>query len=152
MTESTTQASDRPFAPSERAMDRGSSFKVAREFGPTRTPATPPQLVKLLKEGTVTVFFPKKVLYTLPGYKRVEFGIGVQDIPKSLANDAYLLAHGMSLHKPTEPVKPSVDLDKMTKAELLDHAKEVHDLDLDIADKKEDLIAQIEEAVTKPGV
>lgn len=43
----------------------------------------------------------------------------------------------------------SVDLGSMTKAELVAHAAEHHDLDLDIKDKHDDLVAQIKDAQTK---
>ena len=43
----------------------------------------------------------------------------------------------------TAPTKP---LDQMTKAELVAHAGVVHDLELDVASKKEDLLAAINKA------
>jgi hypothetical protein len=44
------------------------------------------------------------------------------------------------------PAHLGVDLDKLTKAQLIEHASEHHDLDLDATAKKEDLVAAIEAA------
>lgn len=44
-----------------------------------------------------------------------------------------------------DPVKETKTLEKMTKDELLAYAAEHHDIELDGADKKADLLAQIKE-------
>src|ERR1700761_2189619 len=40
----------------------------------------------------------------------------------------------------------SVDLNKMSKAQIVEHAKDEHGLDLDVELKKPDLIAKVQEA------
>jgi hypothetical protein len=137
-----------PFAPS--------TARKEGLFGASRPPATPSQLKDLMSEKTVTMFFPQPVVLTLSGplkFKRVRFGVGVQEVPESLADHAYLKAHGAQRHtagKQPDPPPPvtddhtKVDLNKLTKAELMTHAEEHHDLTLDPQDKKEDMIAAIE--------
>ncbi len=43
--------------------------------------------------------------------------------------------------------KTPVDLDAMTKAEIVAHAAEVHGLELDVTNKKDDLVAAVEDYV-----
>ena len=72
-----------------------------REFGPHAKPATPEQ-IKAKGEPTVTMVFTKKVLLTLPGYRRVQFNPGVHEVPASIANDRhaaeYLELNGVRRH------------------------------------------------------
>lgn len=144
-----------PFAPSDRAVRGAIGYKSARQFGPMDRPARPEEIKP--DEPTVTMVFPRRVLLTLPGYKRVDFPAGVHEVPQSLVDHPYLKDNGAKRQEKPKAAKveppgadddPSkVDLSKLTKQEILDHAEEHHpDLDLNLADHKDKLIAQVEEA------
>lgn len=56
----------------------------------------------VLKEGdkTVTMIFPRRVVLMCPGFHRVEFPAGTQEVPESLADHQYLKDHGVKRYEP----------------------------------------------------
>jgi hypothetical protein len=114
--------------------------------------------------ATQTVVVTKPVRLTLAGYKRVTIPVGVHEIPQAILNDEhlsfYLQAHGAKPHMPEidsklpevpddedEDEVPTIEnLNKLNKSQLLAMAKNKYSLELDPADKKDDLILAIIEA------
>jgi hypothetical protein len=68
---------------------------------PHDTPLKPADVVGT--EGTVTMFFPRKVLLTLDDHRRVEFNPGIQEVPLNLADHQYLKLNGVTRHDKTAP-------------------------------------------------
>lgn len=116
---------------------------------------------------TVTMTFPQKVLLTVEGNQRILFEQGIQEVPEEHADHPYLKIMGATRYekKATAPVKQIIpgggqqkaaepnlnhktedELMAMKKGDLVDHALEHHDLELDPSDKKEDLVAAILDA------
>jgi hypothetical protein len=113
---------------------------------------------------TTTMVVTKPVRLTLAGYKRVTIPVGVHEIPNAVLKDEhlafYIQAHGAKAHTAEVDKLPEVPededevptietLSKLNKAQLLAFAKDKYSLELDPADKKDDLILAIMEAVEK---
>jgi hypothetical protein len=99
--------------------------KDEKQFTAQRPPADGVEI--LPGEPTVTMVFPKPVLLTLPGYRRVQFKAGVNQVPQSLADHEYLKLSGATRHQ--GPV-PGTQVGEAEKAKA------------DADAKDEDLVAQ----------
>lgn len=137
------------------------SARPAMVAGGVATPAQFPDSVA--DDDTVTMVFPHAVSLNLDNYAGIiHFKPGIQEVPVSLKDHDYLKKNGVILYEkpkvaepkkttsvpsatPAAPVEPAPDLSKMTKAEIVAHAAEVHGLELDPSLKKDELIAAVEE-------
>lgn len=140
-----------------------------KPFAPLPDPKN--NLPEDFKGEKVLVSFPVPVKLRLQNNNTVSFEPGVKEVPIMAGGTVlfdknakpgeelhwYLRGHKAVIFKgkPNPPViektdpPPPVDLSKMTKSELVGHAKDVHGLELKESDKKEDLIASIEAAAAK---
>ena len=120
---------------------------------------------------TITVVVPKEFLMNVDaehskasgGNLQLRFPAGPQEMPAFLAEHWWVKANGVKMYEAakkendaklfkapsnTTP-QPKVELENMTKAELVEHAAEKHDLELAQSLKKEEMIAAIQEAAEK---
>lgn len=136
-------------------------------FAPSQTSAggreiSMEELLKLYPGPTATVVMTKPVNLTLEGFRRVKIPVGVNEIPVKILEDEhlafYLQAHGAKPHVQAKGLPdededggvPTIDdLNKLSKAQLVDKAKAEYDLELDPAEKKDDLVLAIIEAAEK---
>jgi hypothetical protein len=108
-------------------------------------------------QGTVTMIFPHAVTLNLDNYTgTVQFEKGPQEVPIELSEHRWLKANGVILYAPRkiapkvpEPTKEpdeSLSLEEltaMTKDQLILHAAEQHDIELQKNRTKDELIAEI---------
>jgi len=120
---------------------------------------------------TITEVVPKEFLMNVDaehskasgGNLQLRFPAGPQEMPAFLAEHWWVKANGVKMYEAakkendaklfkapsnTTP-QPKVELENMTKAELVEHAAEKHDLELAQSLKKEEMIAAIQEAAEK---
>lgn len=69
---------------------------LPRQGEPPRPPMTPAEAAGFGNEKTVKMLLPVPCTLTLPGYHLVQFPAGIVEVPESLADHRYLLAHGAS--------------------------------------------------------
>jgi hypothetical protein len=68
------------------------------------TPSTTVKVSDLPEDGMVTMVFPHKVILALTNSKRIEFPVGIQQVPASLADHVWLKQNGVKKYDPaTQP-------------------------------------------------
>jgi len=120
---------------------------------------------------TVTVVVPKEFLINVDaehskasgGNLQLRIPVGVQELPVFLIDHWWIKANGVKVYEAAKKEndaklfkapsnatpQPKVELENMTKAELVEHAAEKHELELAPSLKKEEMIAAIQEAAEK---
>ncbi len=120
---------------------------------------------------TVTVVVPKEFLMNVDsehskssgGNLQLRFTVGPQELPAFLVDHWWVKANGVKVYEAAKKEndaklfkapdnatpQPKVVLEDMTKAELVAHAEEEHELVLAPSMKKEDMIAAIQDAAEK---
>jgi hypothetical protein len=120
---------------------------------------------------TITVVVPKEFLMNVDaehskasgGSLQLRFTVGPQEMPAFLVDHWWVKANGVKVYEAAKKEndsklfkapdnvtpQPKVVLEDMTKAELVEHAEEKHELILAPSMKKEDMIAAIQEASEK---
>lgn len=133
-----------------------SEFDMIAQMGKTGMP------IDLANGPHVTMIFPKPVMLQLDDNQGlVKFAAGVQEVPTRLSTHKYLRDNGVKLYSAGKavdlpagdkaPVVPAPNLAAMTKAEIAEHAAEVHNLDLDPKLTKDEMIATVEEHAAATG-